>query len=93
MINATTHEWITLNGCNGYALKSKNSNRFIFLPASSYTGTGSVNHPMNPGTEGFYWTQTLDSNYADEKDHTWVLQFHDPTTPDIFNTHTLSNVN
>lgn len=33
----TTHTWLTLNGCSGYAFRSRKegyTNRFIFLPAN-----------------------------------------------------------
>ena len=53
----TTTEWTTLNGVNGRKITSKINGNSIFLPA---TGGFFDNSPYGMGTNGNYWSRTLD---------------------------------
>ncbi len=55
-LNNTTSVWTTLNGVNGRIFTGKNGGT-IFLPAAGYRSQDGVLH--NVGTDGFYWTCTL----------------------------------
>ena len=55
LLNNTTSVWTTLNGVNGRRFTGKNGGT-IFLPAAGYRKDGVL---YNVGTEGNYWTCTL----------------------------------
>lgn len=60
--------WVTCNGYNGYVVKGPNGNS-IFLPAAgqlSYSFTLHYAIYKGEGTEGFYWSRSLDSAYPDQ---------------------------
>lgn len=44
--------WTTLNGVNGYEVKSKTNGNSIFLPAAGMSN-------FNVGNSGYYWTSSL----------------------------------
>ena len=59
--------WTTLNGINGYEVKSKTNGNSIFLPASGNRNGKTLNFQ---GTTGFYWSSTVypkwgNANYLD----------------------------
>ena len=61
----TTTEWTTQNGVNGYKITSKMegyTDNSIFLPAS-----GNVSYSLlhDLGSEGYYWSRTLNSGRSD----------------------------
>ncbi len=55
--NLCTWTWTTLNGVNGYRVKSKKNGNSIFLPAA---GSRNINIPDGPGRCGSYWSSTPD---------------------------------
>lgn len=60
LISNCTWTWTTLNGVNGYEVKSKKNDNSIFLPASGYCwGLGMVRDPYQVGTNGRYWTKDI----------------------------------
>ncbi len=51
-------EWTTVNGVNGYKVKSRKNNNYIFLPTAGFRRDL---HYLNKGEEGLYWSRTFDS--------------------------------
>ncbi|MBR6140829.1 MAG: Ig-like domain-containing protein [Bacteroidaceae bacterium] len=71
----TTYEWTTENGVNGVRITSKRNGESIFLPASgSYSGTSN----STVGTQGHYWTRSLNSSKSYAASH---YQFHSTMKP------------
>ena len=61
LVDNCTWEWTTVNGVNGYKVKSKRNSNWIFLPAagwreSSLSGRGSY---------GYYWSGTPYESYSE----------------------------
>ena len=54
-----TWKWTTLNGVNGYEVKSKSNNNSIFLPAA---GSYIYDNIINLGEKGKYKSSELNSN-------------------------------
>lgn len=50
-----TCTWTTLNGVNGYEVKSKKNGNSIFLPAAGSCNGGTPNYQ---GSYGYYWSST-----------------------------------
>lgn len=55
-----TWTWTTLNGVNGYVVKSKVNSTSIFLPAAGLRGETDFS---GAGSYGFYWSSSLITNY------------------------------
>ena len=72
LINNCTTKWITTNGVNGRLVTGKGdyANRSIFLPAAGY---GYVSFLYDPGSWGYYWSSTPNSDYSD---NAWSLYFY-----------------
>ena len=58
LIDYCTWTWTTQIGMNGYLVTSSNGNS-IFLPAAGYC---EVNSPHSAGTDGYYWSSSLDAS-------------------------------
>lgn len=52
-------EWTKLCGINGYKVKSKKNDNFIFFPAAGYGNGTSLN---GAGADGLYWSRSLYSS-------------------------------
>ena len=59
LIANTTSEWTTINGVNGYILKSKQNENCIFFPAAGWR-VGVLLH--DEGKTGCYWCSTLNED-------------------------------
>ena len=59
LINQCTWEWTTMNGVNGYKVKSHTNGNSIFLPAAGYRD--GMPPLYRAGTRGYYWSATPDS--------------------------------
>ena len=59
LTNSCTWKWTTLNGVNGYEVKSKTNNNSIFLPAA---GSYIYDNIINLGEKGKYRSSELNSN-------------------------------
>ena len=57
----TTTTWTTMNGVNGYEITSKSNGNSIFLPAAGYRSGTSLG---NAGSNGYYWSRSLDTSYS-----------------------------
>ena len=59
----TTTTWTTLNGFQGWKIASKRKEGWIFLPAAGryYSGIR-----INEGSEGLYWSRTLNENSSEK---------------------------
>lgn len=62
LIDECDWEWTTLRGVKGHIVTGPNGN-FIFLPAAGYRSGTEV---YRQGSDGFYWSCTLDDYYDDE---------------------------
>ena len=60
LINNCTWTWTTLNGVNGYKVKSANGNT-IFLPAAGFRSIGGL---VDAGSGGCFWSSSLDTLYT-----------------------------
>lgn len=60
LIDNTTSQWVIIGGVPGRCFTGSNGNS-LFLPAAGRCGNASHN---DMGSEGFYWSSTLDSNWA-----------------------------
>ena len=69
LMNNCTWTWTTLNGVNGYEVKSKTNGNSIFLPAAGYRDDDGLN---GAGGYGFYWSGSL---YTDSPDGAWYVCF------------------
>jgi len=58
----TTIEWTAQNGVNGRKITSKTNGNSIFLPAA---GDRHVSSLYAAGSNGYYWSRTLYSDYPD----------------------------
>ena len=58
LIDSCTQTWTTLNGINGYEIKSKINGNSIFLPATGFRSDEALNYD---GSSGVYWSRTLDT--------------------------------
>ncbi|MDY4850393.1 MAG: hypothetical protein SO182_04045 [Paludibacteraceae bacterium] len=58
LIDSCTQTWTTLNGINGYEIKSKINGNSIFLPATGFRSDEALNYD---GSSGVYWSSTLDT--------------------------------
>ena len=70
LMNACTWTWTTMNGKNGYKVVSKSNGNSIFLPAAG------MRHDTvfrNVGTEGYYWSCSLDDYGRDG--HAFSIHF------------------
>ena len=54
LVNNCTWEWTTMNGVNGYKVKSKKNSNYIFLPAAGWWESSLDNR----GSYGGYWSGT-----------------------------------
>ena len=52
LVNNCTWEWTTMNGVNGYKVKSKRNSNWIFLPAAGWWGSSLFGR----GSLGGYWS-------------------------------------
>ena len=66
--NYCTLEWTYVNGIKGRRFTGTNGNS-IFLPAAGYRSRGSLS---SAGSNGVYWSRTLDS---DNSDCAWYMYF------------------
>ena len=57
-----TWAWTTLNGVEGYKVTSKSNGNSIFLPAAGIRSGSSL---YRAGSEGFYWSSSLDIDYPE----------------------------
>jgi len=57
-----TWKWKTMNGKNGYEVKSKTNGNSIFLPAAGYRRDTSLS---GAGSYGYYWSSSLYTYYSD----------------------------
>ena len=70
-----TWEWTTLNGVNGQKVTSKKSgytDKWIFLPAA---GIRNEDYLSFDGSEGYYWSSSLGTDYVDNPNHAWFVTF------------------
>ena len=58
--NRCSWKWMSMDGHNGYVVTGPNGN-IIFLPAAGSRGDSKS---YGIGEVGYYWTNTLDSNYS-----------------------------
>ena len=63
-----TWTWTSLNGVNGYEVKSNANGNSIFLPAAGYRFDGLD----GAGDYGYYWSSSLDADYPI---HAWFVTF------------------
>ena len=69
----TTTEFTTMNGIAGTKITSKRNNKSIFLPAAGhYEGQS----PKEKGSEGAYWSKTLDTNYCLNGCNFWFTKYN-----------------
>ena len=61
LIDECTWDWTTLNGINGYKVTGLNG-KSISLPAA---GCRFGTNVKERGTDGYYWSSSLDSDYSD----------------------------
>ena len=59
LLDNTTVTWTTQNGVNGLRFTASNGNS-IFLPAAGYHSGSDF---VNPGSNGKYWSSSLNTNY------------------------------
>ncbi len=71
LIDKCTWKWTTLNGVEGYEVKSKKNSNAIFLPAAGLLRDGSGLY--GAGSIGFYWSSSL---YTDSSDRAYSLYFY-----------------
>lgn len=74
----TSTEWTTVNGVNGRKITSKSNGNSIFLPAAGFYVEWSL---VNAGSDGYYWSRTLGSNYSGAA---WYMYF-DSNRVDVYN--------
>ena len=67
--DSCTRTWTTMNGVNGYEIKSKINGNSIFLPATGYRSDDALSYE---GTCGVYWSGTLDTS---SPDNAWGIGF------------------
>ena len=73
LIDECAWTWTTLNGVNGYEVKSKTNGNSIFLPAAGCRlGYGS---PVNAGNYGYYSSSSLYPGDPDYPDLAWPVLF------------------
>ena len=60
LIDNCTWTWATLNGVNGYEVKSIKNGNSIFLPAAGYCKGDTPNYQ---GSNGYYWSSTPNGPY------------------------------
>ena len=60
----TTTECTMLNGVSGRMITSKKNGNSIFLPAAGFRNYDSLS---NDGSEGFYWTRSVESDTPSAK--------------------------
>ena len=65
LIDKCTWTWTTLNGVEGYEVKSKKNSNAIFLPAAGYRyyGDGDLN---DAGSNGSFWSSSLSTGDSDD---------------------------
>ena len=56
LIDKCTWTWTTLNGVEGYEVKSKKNSNAIFLPAAGFRRSGDLS---GAGSDGYYWSSSL----------------------------------
>ena len=64
-----TWTWTTQNGVNGYQVTSKTNSNSIFLPAAGYRSDTDL---FNAGSDGYYWSSSLNEN---SPDNAWYVSF------------------
>ena len=65
-----TWTWTTTqNGVNGYQVASKTNSNSIFLPAAGYRSDTDI---FNAGSDGYYWSSSLNEN---SPDNAWYVSF------------------
>ena len=64
-----TWTWTTQNGINGYLVTSKTNSNSIFLPAAGYRSDTDL---FNAGSDGYYWSSSLNEN---SPDNAWYVSF------------------
>ena len=65
-----TWTWTTLNGVNGYEVKSKANGNTIFLPAAGYRR---YDYLYNAGNYGYCWSSSLNT---DSPNNAWLVYFY-----------------
>ena len=65
LCNKCSWEWTSVNGVRGHKVTGPNGNS-IFLPAAGYRVDDNV---YLRGSDGFYWSSTLDSSSGDDAYH------------------------
>ena len=70
LIDECAWTWTTLNGVNGYEVKSKANGNTIFLPAAGYRYNDNLYYA---GILGFYWSSSLNT---DSPDDAWYVYFN-----------------
>ena len=60
LLDSCTWTWTTLNGKNGYEVRSKVNGNFIFLPAAGHRDGTST---LNVNSFGYYWSRSLEHIY------------------------------
>ena len=68
LVNNCTWEWTTMNGVNGYKVKSKRNSNYIFLPATGWRWSSI----LGSGSGGVYWSGTP---YEDNSIRAYSLRF------------------
>ncbi len=59
LVDKCTWTWTTLNGKNGYEVKSKTNEQSIFLPATGCRGDDGL---IDAGSYGAYWSSSLNTD-------------------------------
>ena len=65
-----TWKWRTVNGIQGYMVRSKINNNCIFLPAAGFSGK---NDEYGLGTDGYYWSSSL---HTEKPSYAWGVHFN-----------------
>lgn len=61
--------WTTQNGVSGYQVTSRTNSNSIFLPAAGYRSDTDL---FNAGSDGYYWSSSLNEN---SPDNAWYVTF------------------
>lgn len=70
LVDKCTWTWTTLNGVEGYEVKSKKNSNAIFLPAAGYRDGSGLG---DAGSYGYYWSSSLTADYSS---HAYSLYFN-----------------
>ena len=75
----TTHTWTTQNGVKGRLFTATNGNR-LFLPAAGCRWGGELDYI---GDIGYYWSQSLDTDYRYRPSNAWGFYFDSPNGREV----------